>query len=235
LQTGRRYRARADIFGQQRRIALEAAAGEHHLAPEARAALFRPVRIQAADMPVVVQQQPPRRGVIEELDAQGLGARRQRLDQRGAAADRQQPGLGLGQELRGQEVEAHAEFLQPGNGARHVFGELADDLGVGRCQHAGHVRPGLAPPGHFRRQVGIDVRAGILGQVGLEVVRHLGQGLHAQIGLGVAALAAPVLARGAFQHRHLQAALGPRYRGRQAGDATTRHHQIEISVHDSAL
>src|SRR6266566_414166 len=73
-----------------------------------------------------------------------LGARRERVDERLAAADGEQTRLRLGQELRRQKVEAHAELLEPGDRRAGTIGESLDQIRIGEAERAGKGAPSLA-------------------------------------------------------------------------------------------
>ena len=197
------HRAGPHVFRQQRRVALETAAGKHDLAVKGDAP--RPLLVcgKTDDRAACVLQQASRGRVVEEIDTELLGARGQRIDERRATAHGQQAGLRLGQELGRQEVELHAQPLQPRNRRRHMVGKIADHLRIRHGKRSRHVRPVVAAPGrHLVGQVRIDIQPDIGGQVGLEIVCHLVHRLHAQVGLGVTALPAPIVTAGALKHGH---------------------------------
>ncbi|MNY58106.1 hypothetical protein D3C86_1944060 [compost metagenome] len=109
-----------------------------------------------------------------------------------------------------------------------MFGKGADHTGVHGAQRAGLRRPVSAIGEGFGDKIRVLVIAGMLGQELVEIVGHLRMALHSQIGLGEAALPAPLFSTGPFQHGHAQAALGACHCRRQTGDTAAHHNQIEV-------
>ena len=213
-------RLRADVAREHLGVALEAARAQHHAARhDAPHAAVGPDRVDRQFAARVGAPQLLRGAAVADRHAQAQRFVAQRLDQREAAAHRHQPRRGRGHEVGRQRREAHAEALQPPHRGAGLAGQRGDQLGVGHAVRLDVRRPVLVGRGRVLHDLGIDVVAGIGHQQLLEIVADLGLALHAEVGLGPARVAAELLGRGAFQHRHGRARGGRGHRRAQARDA----------------
>ena len=216
-------------------VRLEAAAGEHHGPARDLSEAARPMADHRADRPAPVEQELARPLGVVNLDADGVGALVERLDEAGAAADRLDRHaaeevvpvadlVGLAPE---HQDPADALLPHPHDGGTGAADEVVREVGVGQPLGEPHDVVEVLALGIGRqldrlglplRHVGDDVAADVLEALVGEAEPARGEErIAAALGLGRL-----------LEDEHARPRLARRQRRAQRCIAPAHHHQVVL-------
>ena len=168
--------------------------------------------------------------MITNLAAQGKQLVAKSLDDDQAAAHRRDARGVHRQQVDRLRLEAQPHAFEPCQGGRHRGGENRNDLRIRQRMRLHIRRPVRRLVAERRQHIGIDVPAGIVGEMLFEVVRHRRVVLHPHVRLGPARVAAEMLLARTFEIDHRQPLFECGDGRRQSGDAAPDDDQVGVQL-----